>query len=81
MKVASKKTLNLSVLIEKDESGYFVGTVPSLRSCYTQAKTLPELYIRLQEVVKLSLEIEQKLFKHTIKPNQFIGVQNLEFVR
>ena len=81
MKVATKKTLNFPVIIEKDESGYFVGIVPSLKSCYTQAKTLPELYTRLQEVVSLSLEVEQKLFKHTIKPNKFIGVQNLEFVR
>ena len=81
MKVATKKTLNLSVIIEKDESGYFVGTVPSLRSCYTQAKTLPELYTRLQEVVSLSLEVEQKIFKRAVKSNQFIGVQNLEFVR
>ncbi len=63
MKSATKKTLNFSVLIEKDESGYFVGTVPALRSCYTQAKTLPELYERLKEVVALSLEVEQKLFK------------------
>lgn len=81
MKKASTKTLNLSVIIEKDESGYFVGTVPSLRSCYTQAKTLPELYARLQEVVSLSLEVEQRLFKQTVKPNQFVGIQNLEFSR
>ena len=81
MKKAPAKTLNLSVIIEKDESGYFVGTVPSLRSCYTQAKTLPELYARLQEVVSLSLEVEQKLFKQTVKPNQFVGIQNLEFSR
>lgn len=78
-KSSHKKTLNLSVLIEKDESGYFVGVVPSLQSCYTQAKTLPELYTRLQEAVSLSLEVEQKLFKQPVKQNQFVGVQNLEF--
>lgn len=81
MKKALGKRINLSVIIEKDESGYFVGTVPSLRSCYTQAKTLPELYTRLQEAVSLSLEVEQKLFKQVVKPNQFVGVQNLEFSR
>jgi len=42
MRTVTPKTLHLAVIIEKDESGYFVGTVPSLRSCYTQAKTLPE---------------------------------------
>ena len=79
MKTVTKKTLSLPVIIEKDESGYFVGTVPSLRSCYTQAKTLPELYKRLQEVASLSMEVERLLFKKSIKPNQFIGVQNIEF--
>lgn len=79
MKANSKKLINLSVIIEKDDSGYFVGIVPSLRSCYTQAKTLPELYKRLQEVVALSLEVEKKLFKTDIKPNQFVGFQNMEF--
>ena len=80
MKLDTKKFVNFPVIIEKDKSGLFVGVVPSLRSCYTQAKTLPELYKRLQEVVSLSLEVEKKLFKTSIKPNQFIGVQNMEFV-
>ena len=80
MKTSPKKLINLPVVIEKDESGYFVGNVPTLRSCYTQAKTLPELYKRLQEVVSLSLEVEKKLFKKTHKPNQFIGIENMEFV-
>ena len=79
MKTSIKKPLHLPVIIEKDESGYFVGTVPSLRSCYTQAKTLPELYKRLQEVVALSLETEKMIFKKSFKPNQFVGVQSLEF--
>jgi len=52
----AKQIYNFPVLIEKDEQGYFIGRVPSLRSCYTQAKTLPELYKRLQEVVALCLE-------------------------
>lgn len=29
----------LSVLIERDEDGCLVATIPSLKSCYTQAKT------------------------------------------
>ena len=76
----NKKTFNFPVVIEKDESGYFVGIVPSLRSCYTQAKTLPELYKRLQEAVALSLDVERRIFKTSVNQNQFIGVQNMEFV-
>ncbi|MBU1987520.1 type II toxin-antitoxin system HicB family antitoxin [Patescibacteria group bacterium] len=52
-----KKHYNFPVIIEKDEIEYYVGRVPSLRSCYTQAKTLPELYKRLKEVIDLSIGV------------------------
>ena len=74
------KNQKVFALIEKDESGFYVGTVPALRSCYTQAKTLPELYKRLDEVVKLSLEVEKKFFKKKLKFNSFIGLHQLELV-
>lgn len=67
------------VLIEKDESGYFIGTIPSLKSCHTQAKTLSTLYKRLDEVAKLCLEVEEKDLKTRIPQNEFIGIQMLEF--
>ena len=50
-------TYRFPVIIEKDEMGYYLGKVPALRSCYTQAKTLPELYKRLDEVVSLCVEL------------------------
>ncbi len=55
-----KKTYQFSVIIEKDENGYYIGRVPSLKSCYTQAKTLPELYKRLNEVVGLCQIFQSK---------------------
>lgn len=76
-----RKKYNFSVIIEKDEAGYYVGRVPDLRSCYTQAKTLPELYKRLEEVVSLCLEVEEDIFKQEIPQNQFVGVQSLEFAK
>lgn len=48
-----------TILIEKDEDGYYVACVPELKSCYTQAKTLEELYPRIQEVIELC-EMETK---------------------
>ncbi|KKR14767.1 MAG: hypothetical protein UT42_C0019G0008 [Candidatus Falkowbacteria bacterium GW2011_GWA2_39_24] len=79
--MARQKKYNLPVIIEKDNQGYYIGKVPSLRSCYTQAKTLNELYKRLAEVVSLCLEVEEKQFKQPILQNQFIGIQNLEFTK
>ena len=74
-----KHNYNFPVVIEKDENGYYIGTVPALRSCYTQAKTLPILYKRLEEVVALCLKVEKENFKTKTPQNQFIGVQQLEF--
>lgn len=82
MKILKKKKIyNFPVIIEKDESGYFIGIVPGLRGCHTQAKNLPELYKRLDEVVLLCLEVEEKFFKTEIKQNQFIGVQQFQFAK
>lgn len=79
MKRHNKKIYHFPVIIEKDEGGYYIGKVPSLRSCYTQAKSLPELYKRLNEVIGLCLEIEKDIFKEKVEQNEFIGVQQLEF--
>lgn len=70
--MANKKH-NLTVLIEKDEHGYYVASVPAFHSCYTQAKSLAELYPRIREVVELCLEVEKPA------KMQFVAVQQLEF--
>ncbi len=67
------------VLIEQDENGVYVGSVPSLRSCYTQGKTLEELYANLEEVVELSIESEKKFFGTPLSLNRIVGFQNIEF--
>jgi predicted RNase H-like HicB family nuclease len=44
------------VVIEQDEDGTYIGEVPQLRACYTQASTLDELMERVREVIALCLE-------------------------
>jgi len=61
-----------TVLVEQDEDGYYVATVPSLKSCYTQAKTLEELYPRIREVIELCLEEEEPV------QMKFVAVQQME---
>ena len=43
------KVYDFSVLIERDEDGYYVANKPALKSCYAQAKTLEKLYPRIGE--------------------------------
>ena len=49
-----KKEFN--VIIEKDEDGFYVATVPALKGCHTQAKSLDELMERTKEAIELCLE-------------------------
>jgi len=64
-----KKEFN--VVIEKDEDGYFVASVPALRGCHTQAKSLDVLMKRIEEAIELCLEVEDPV------SNQFVGVQRV----
>jgi predicted RNase H-like HicB family nuclease len=54
-----KANKKFTVLIERDEDGYLVATVPSLRGCHTQAKSLDTLMKRVREVTALCLEEER----------------------
>ena len=44
-------TREFSVVIEKDEDGYYVASVPALRGCHTQAKSLDVLMKRIREAI------------------------------
>ncbi len=77
--MANKKIKSsFPVIIEKDESGYFFAKVPTLKGCHTQAKTLPELYKRLNEVIQLCLEVEGKEKIKLSSPYEFVGFQQFE---
>lgn len=63
-----------NVIIEQDSEGYFVATVPELRGCHTQARSLDALIKRVRESIELCLEVEGDLRK----TNHFVGVQRVE---
>jgi predicted RNase H-like HicB family nuclease len=44
------------VIIEEDEDGIYVATVPELEGCHTQAKTLNELRVRIAKAARLCLD-------------------------
>lgn len=65
-------TKEFNVIIERDEEGYYIASVPELPGCHTQAKSLDKLMERIREAIELCLEVEQYL-----PTNQFIGVQRI----
>lgn len=62
-----------NVIIERDSEGYYVASVPELRGCHTQAKSLDTLMKRIREAIELCLEVEGQ----EPEPREFIGVQRL----
>jgi len=61
------------VIIEKDSEGYYVASVPALKGCHTQAKSLDELMERIREAIELCLEVQGEI------PEQidFVGIQRI----
>ena len=47
-----------TVVIERDEEGYLVASVPSLHGCHTQARSMDELLERVKEAIQLCLEVQ-----------------------
>ena len=75
MTVISGDTMKFGVIVEKDEDGYYVASVPELPGCHTQAKTLDEVMKRIKEAIQACLEAEGlKSHGHT----ELVGVQFVE---
>ncbi len=68
-----KPKRKFTVLIEQDEDGYLVATVPALSGCHTQAKSLDTLMKRVREVILLCLAEEKN---HPGAP-ELIGIQQV----
>ena len=62
-----------NVVIEKDLDGYFVASVPNLRGCHTQAKSLDVLMERINEAIELCLEFDNVEFISS----EFVGIQKI----
>lgn len=56
------------VLVEKDETGWFVGSVKELPGCHSQAKTEAQLLERMEEAVLGYLEAQDR----AVPPTQFV---------
>jgi len=61
-----------TVVIEQDEAGYLIASVPELKSCHTQAKSLDELMKRIKEAILLCLEVEGEE-----PPLKLVGIQKI----
>jgi predicted RNase H-like HicB family nuclease len=70
MRKSSKRVF--SVIVERDAEGYYVASVPELRGCHTQARSLDKLMERAREAIALCLAVERD-----VSTTEFVGVQRI----
>jgi predicted RNase H-like HicB family nuclease len=64
---------SFDVVIEMDEEGFYVASVPALPGCHTQAKSLDEVNRRIREAIELYLEVEELPERQL----EFVGIQRI----
>ena len=57
--------MNVKVVIERGEDGYFVAHCPALKSCWSQGKTREEVLLNVREAIALFLEPESAEVEQT----------------
>ena len=69
----ARKLRRFTVVLERDEDGLFVASIPALKGCHTQGKTLDQAMERIREAAELWLEVHKG--QRTILPPllEFVG--------
>jgi len=67
--------LRFSVVIERDEDGVYVASIPELPGCHTQSRTLDDLMVRVREAVELYLEVDEAVAEGR---RELVGLQFIE---
>jgi predicted RNase H-like HicB family nuclease len=68
-----KSKRKFTVVIERDEEGYYVASVPALLGCHTQAKTLDTLVKRVREVIEVCIEDGDEIDESL----ELVGIQQI----
>ena len=66
--------MDFTIIIEQDEDGIYIASVPEIQGCYTQGKTIPQVLERIKEAIEVCLEADEEI----IRPLKFIGIQKVE---
>ncbi len=64
--------MKFEVLIEKDETGYYVAEVPALPGCYSQGKTLDELKANIKEAIELWIEVMNEKTHRSLRTGKLL---------
>lgn len=68
------------VIIERDDDGIFIASVPSLPGCHTQAKNYETAVKRIREAIELYLAVlkdKRQLQLISLKQPNFFAIEDL----
>lgn len=72
------KVLNYRIIIEQDEDGVFVASVPALQGCYTEGDTFEEAIKNAQDVIKLHVTSRKERGELIDDSDTvFVGIKNI----
>ena len=54
-------TYRFTVVIEQDEDGLYVASVPALQGCYTQGETYEEALELIKDAIRLHIEVRKQV--------------------
>jgi predicted RNase H-like HicB family nuclease len=74
----AKRKHVFQVIIEQDETGYYVAECPALRACYTQGETYEEVMENIKDVIALCLQDFKAKKKEIPIQAEIIGIQRVE---
>lgn len=55
------KTYKFRIVVEQDEDGVYIVSVPSLKGCYSQGDTVDEAVENIKDAIKLHIEARESL--------------------
>jgi predicted RNase H-like HicB family nuclease len=74
----ARKLQRFTVILERDEDGFYVASIPILQGCHTQGRTLDQAVRRIREAAGLWLEVHRERRGGSLPPLDLVGVQQLE---
>jgi predicted RNase H-like HicB family nuclease len=67
--------MKVDVIIEKDESGYYVAEVPAFPGCFSQGKTMAESKKNIKEAIQGWIEVMEGKYINKRKLKKKIAIE------
>ena len=55
------RTYKFRIVVERDEDGVYVASVPSLKGCYSQGETVDEALENVKDAIRLHIEARKEI--------------------